>query len=138
MVNSSTYGYQIEVNMYPNYADNKNEPYFWVLWSVDKVTGNKANATAGWASTPEKAWAQAFAAYNMRKGSSLAKVKGIKELWQIVYTLADGSHQVGDCFESIHHAYQHAAEVDYVKVNGELQPVSSFCANRVRYVPDTK
>lgn len=43
------------------YPDNSYEPYFWCLMSN---TGKDwCNETAGWASTPEKAWEEAISFY---------------------------------------------------------------------------
>ena len=47
------YEYKIEVCMNPHHWDNKEKPYYWVIFE-----GN-CNAGFGWCETPEQAWVEA-------------------------------------------------------------------------------
>ena len=54
--------YKIEVSMNPNYVDNANCPYFWIIRSIVENNDNSdwCTVTAGWARTPIEAWQQAY------------------------------------------------------------------------------
>ena len=54
--------YKIEVSMNPNYEDNANCPYFWIIRSVIETDENSdwCTVAAGWARTPTDAWQQAY------------------------------------------------------------------------------
>lgn len=52
--------FKIEIELYPNSESPKN-PYFWTLrWNHGK---NWCNFNAGWAATPEEAWADGYKYY---------------------------------------------------------------------------
>jgi len=54
--------YKIEVSMNPNYEDNTNCPYFWIIRSIveNNDNGDWYTVIAGWARTPTEAWQQAY------------------------------------------------------------------------------
>lgn len=53
--------YKIEVSMNPNYEDNSNCPYFWIIRSiVEDDNSDWCIVTTGWARTPAEAWQQAY------------------------------------------------------------------------------
>ena len=57
--------YKIEVIMTPLTHDSPKKPYFWIIYSNTGKEGSSwCNHTAGWAKTPEKAWAEANEFYN--------------------------------------------------------------------------
>ena len=49
--------YKIEVGVTPSLKDNKLQPYYWVLFAY---YGDWCNESAGWATTPELAWNEAY------------------------------------------------------------------------------
>ena len=57
--------YKIEVIMTPLTHDSPKKPYFWIIYSHTGKEGSSwCNHTAGWATTPEEAWAEANDFYN--------------------------------------------------------------------------
>lgn len=57
--------YKIEVIMTPLIHDSAEKPYFWIIYSNTGKEGSLwCNHTAGWAKTPEEAWAEAHEFYN--------------------------------------------------------------------------
>ena len=48
------FDYRIVVHMQPNFHDNPEKPYFWCIL---KYEGGLSNSGAGWAATPEQAFA---------------------------------------------------------------------------------
>ncbi|WP_339782766.1 hypothetical protein NSQ38_15395 [Paenibacillus sp. FSL R7-0313] len=49
--------YKVEIGVTPNNSDNNKQPYYWVLYVY---TSTWCNEAAGWASTPESAWEEAY------------------------------------------------------------------------------
>ena len=131
--------YKVEVNFHPVYEGNVDEPYFWVIWELDKTNvESKTNAVCGWASSPEEAFTQANRYYAKFAEKDLKKSSGIKEVWQPEYTLVDGTYAVGDCFESQADAQFHAACVEFVSTNDGPKEVAGFGTRKCRYIPKRK
>lgn len=67
------YEYQIEVIMTPHYHDNPNAPYFWRIASINTENPDSqwCTSTAGWAKTPEEAFAEAKRFYDKYKEGEL-------------------------------------------------------------------
>lgn len=53
--------YKVEISMNPNYDDNVQKPYFWIIRSIDETKSDSdwCTVTAGWSKTPDNAWAEA-------------------------------------------------------------------------------
>ena len=63
--------YKIEVMMFPNNELDSSKPFFWCIMSN---TGKDwCNETAGWESTPEKAWEEAIRFYRKYKADEVTK-----------------------------------------------------------------
>ena len=63
------YEYKIEVNVTPHYHDSPNKPYFWRLASIntENPKSDWCTSVAGWANTPEEAFAEAKRFYDKYK-----------------------------------------------------------------------
>lgn len=53
--------YKIDVNITPNYIENKYKPYSWVLLKYED--GEWINQCFGWEESPEKSWSEAYKFY---------------------------------------------------------------------------
>ncbi len=49
--------YKIEINITPSKYENKSQPYHWILFAY---YDDWCNEGAGWATTPELAWSEAY------------------------------------------------------------------------------
>ena len=63
------YEYRVEVGMMPHYHDSPNRPYFWRLASINTENPDSqwCTCSAGWANTPEEAFAEAKRFYDKYK-----------------------------------------------------------------------
>lgn len=64
-----TNAYKIEIGVTPNSHENKTQPYYWNLYAYDGIWTNSA---AGWASSPDKAWQEAYTFYLRYKSPKTA------------------------------------------------------------------
>ena len=56
--------YKIEITMSPRFHDSVIAPYFWCILGRREGETNWFNCGHGWASTPTKAWAEAYLYYD--------------------------------------------------------------------------
>lgn len=135
-MNTEKFLYKVEINLYPNTADNDTDPYGWVIWEIDKNNPqSKTNAAWGWAKSAEEAFSQAQRHYYKYGEPNLTRASGIKEVWQPEYRMADGTVEVGDCYGTEEAALAHAAGVDMVQTNDGLKCVAGFGTRKCRYIP---
>lgn len=135
-MNLDRYTYKIEVNLDADKDHNKDKPYFWVIWEIDKNNPeSKTNAACGWSASPSAACSAACRRYHRSTEGRLVDKTGIMQVYQIVYNLKDGTTYHGHVFEMDNEATEHALHIDFVSVAGQLKEIESFTLEMKTFIP---
>lgn len=129
----SNISYSIEVEMNPRKGKDK---IFWVIWRITE--DDKTNVDCGWASSPAEAWITAFEHRDRIVGNTITNKNGIRECYQVAYTLTNYSGYHGHVFENRDDAISYANTVNCVAVNGKALDVLSFRIEPKTFVPHRK